>query len=679
MTRIPTHKSKRRLRDWRTITRCSALLSVTGFFVLSLLSLIVTPIVHAQASGQQQQLFNSAAQEFRIPVNILLSLSYNESHWQTPGGMSSDGGYGVMDLRAQQSHVISGKDGSTMAPIQQPSDYYTLNQAANLLHVSMQTLQTSTQQNIRGAAAVLAQDAKALNGGNLPSSTNGWYGALAKYSGAPDQQSAQSFAGDVFSTMKQGASLSMTNGQAMDLPATSTLTPNTSTMSKLNLPKTSAASSSSSTPAVPSLPANEKAECPSSLSCNFIPAAYGPDSSTDPTNYGNFDFAHRPQDMQIKYIFIHDTEGSYDSVVSEFQDPASYVSAQYLIRSSDGQVTQMVPNEDVSWGVYDWYDNMHGINIENEGYAAQGATWYTPVMYQHLATLVRYLAAEYNIPLNRQHILGHDNIPVLESADFVNQHWDPGPYWNWTYFMDLVHGKTLQQAAKDTGAVTVDNITSPIHAGSVITIDPNFATNQPIVTDCQTGTCTTLPPQGANFVYLYNEPSSSSPLLADPYLHSDGTAGTTADSDWGDKAPTGSQYVVAAVQGNWTAIWYAGQKAWFYNPKGSGATATTCTTSMIVTSKPGVSSVAVYGAAYPDASAYPSVIPVQQFNQLYTISAGQQYTTTGEVMPNDYFYDDTWNYSAPDDHRIVVGDKKYYQVMINHRIGYVKASDVIVR
>jgi hypothetical protein len=90
-------------------------------------------------------------------------------------------------------------------------------------------------------------------------------------------------------------------------------------------------------------------------------------------------------------------------------------------------------------------------------------------------------------------------------------------------------------------------------------------------------------------------------------------------------------------------------------------------------------SVAVYGAAYPDAKAYPADIPVQTFDQLYTIGSGQHYTTTDEVMPNDYFYDATFNFSKPDDHKIVVGSQKYYQIATSHRIGYVKASDVVVQ
>ena len=641
-----------------------------GFAAATLLATAVGPAVSAVGQSSLQQNFAAAAQEFGVPEQVLLALSYNESHWQTLPGESVDGGYGLMDLRAETPTVVSGRDGRIMHPANNnPSSYYTLNQAAGLLHVSATTLETNQQQNIRGAAAVLAQNAKQLNGGKLPSGMNNWYGAVAKFGGASDSTTASEFANDVFNTVKTGASMTTTDNQAMNLPATPNVQPNTNTMSALNLPAT--------TPSNVTPPTGEKPECPSTLNCRFIPAAYAQDDPNDPTNYGNYDPANRPKDMAIKYIFIHDTEGSYDSAISHFQDPTAYDSAQYVVRSSDGAVTQMVRNQDVSWGVYDWYDNMHGINIENEGFAAQGATWYTPAMYQTDATLVRWLAAKYNIPLDRQHILGHDNIPVLESANFVNQHWDPGPFWNWNYFMDLVHGDTPAQAQADVGASDTP-LFQNIKVGDVVTIDPKFTTNEPPVSDCQTGTCVTLPKQGASFVYLYTQPSTSSPLLSDPYLHPDNSAGTTEDNDWGDKAPAGFQYVVASVQGSWTAIWYAGQKAWFYNPTGVDSTAVK-SSSLTITPKPGLSSISVYGGALPEASAYPSVIPMEQFDSLYTIPAGQAYTTTGQNLPTDYYYDATINYSLPDDHAIVHGKTKYYQIAINHRIGYVKAADVTIR
>ena len=44
----------------------------------------------------------------------------------------------------------------------------------------------------------------------------------------------------------------------------------------------------------------------------------------------------------LNFIIIHDTEGSYYSAISWFQNTNAIASAHYVIRSSDGQITQMV-------------------------------------------------------------------------------------------------------------------------------------------------------------------------------------------------------------------------------------------------------------------------------------------------------------------------------------------------
>lgn len=59
---------------------------------------------------------------------------------------------------------------------------------------------------------------------------------------------------------------------------------------------------------------------------------------------------------------------------------------------------------------------MHSLGIEHEGVLVDGARWYTEEMYQASARLVRYLAARYRIPLDREHILGHDELPGLTPA-----------------------------------------------------------------------------------------------------------------------------------------------------------------------------------------------------------------------------------------------------------------------
>jgi hypothetical protein len=428
-------------------------------------------------------------------------------------------------------------------------------------------------------------------------------------------------------------------------------------------------------PAVSSSPA----DCPSALKCRFVPAAYAQDSA-DPSNYGNYDKAGRPDgmlttagqkaSMKIKYIIIHDTEGSYNSAISTFQNPASYVSANYVIRSSDGAVTEMVRPQNVSWGAGDWYVNMHAINIENEGFAAQGRTWYTKALYSSCAALVRYLAARYGIPLDRQHILGHEDVPGPTDYYTSSQHWDPGPFWNWNHFMALVHGVS-DRAEQASGG----SLSRGTH--HLVTIDPTFATNKPAVTDCSGGSCVTLPSQPANFVYLRTGPKNTYPLLGDPLLHPGGN-GTTVDSDWGDKATIGQTFAYAGHSGSWTAIWFSGQKAWFYNPSGANQTAR-YTGGKVITPKTGLASIPVYGAAYPEASAYPAAVPVTKIVRLsYTIPAGQEYPTIGTV-PTDYYYAATIDSSLPDDHTIIIGKTAYDQISYNHRKFFVQAKDVTIK
>ena len=375
--------------------------------------------------------------------------------------------------------------------------------------------------------------------------------------------------------------------------------------------------------------------------------------------------------MKIDYIIVHDTEGSYDTAISTFQNPASYVSANYVIRSSDGAVTEMVRPQDVSWGAADWYINMHAINIENEGFAAEGSTWYTGAMYRSLATLVRYLAARYGIPLDREHILGHEDVPGPTNYGTSVQHWDPGPFWNWNHFMALVHGVSDSAAQASGGSVSRGT-------HHLVTIEPTFADNEPKITNCSGSSCVTLPRQPANFVYLRTGPGGSYPLLGDPILHPGGSNGTMIDSDWGDKATLEETFVYAGQSGNWTAIWFSGRKAWFYNPAGPGRTAR-YTNGEVVTPKQGVGSIPVYGAAYPETPAYPAAVPARAVVKLvYTIPAGQEYPTAGTV-PTDYYYAATIDSSLPDDHTVIIGKTAYDQISFNHRKFFVRASDVSVK
>ncbi|MBO0839264.1 MAG: N-acetylmuramoyl-L-alanine amidase [Sciscionella sp.] len=598
------------------------------------------PAVHPSRQAE----FASAAREFGVPEGLLLAVSYAESLWEEHAGApSTSGTYGLMGLagtptadpgKGDDSESVSGQ-----AAAQPSAAVDTVASAAKLINAPASSVRTDEVTNIRAGAALLAHDERTLTG-SLPANLGDWYPAVAEYFGSPSAPAASAFADQVYQTLATGATRTTIDGQRISLPSTK-VTPNKAGMAKLALTQPTATT--------------QRPECPSSLHCDFIPAAYAETKPGDPTAYGNYDLANRPVTMKINTIVLHDTEETYPDTISSFEDPTHYASANYVVRSSDGHVTQMVPDKDVAWHAGNWYVNAHAVGIEQEGFAVQGATWFTPALYHSTAALVRYLAARYNVPLDRQHIIGHDNVPGTIPSTIAGMHWDPGPYWDWAYFMQLV-GAPIRA-------------TAPANS-HLVTIDPKFASNINTVRDCDANK--PLPNQPSSFVYLHTNPSDSAPLVADPELHPSG-AGTDCASDWGDKASVGQQFVVARRSGDWTGIWWQGAIAWFHNPGGS---ATVPTSGFVVKPKAGKGSIPTYGRAYPEASAYPKAIPAQPITPLpYTIAAGQEYALGGPV-PTDYYYAPTIDSSRPDDHTDVRGGTKYLEIQLGHRVGYVLASDV---
>ncbi|MBO0872408.1 MAG: N-acetylmuramoyl-L-alanine amidase, partial [Pseudonocardia sp.] len=364
-------------------------------------------------------------------------------------------------------------------------------------------------------------------------------------------------------------------------------------------------------------------ECPPELACHFVPAAYGQTNPHDPDSYGNYDPAARPGDGNaIKYIVIHDTEENYDTTVGRFRDPRKGASANYVIRSSDGDVTQVVPDKDIAYHAGNYWFNAHSIGIEHEGVLLDGARWYTEAMYRASARLVRYLAARYHIPLDREHILGHEELPSATPSGLSGMHTDPGPYWDWAHYFDLLGAPLRPDPAHPAD-------TPP---PSVVTIAPSFRGNTQPLQHCVRGRCVELPPQGSSIVYLHTAAAPDAPLVGDPVIHPDGSPGTTQIDDWSARASTGQSFVVADRSGDWTAVWFGGRLAWFRDRDGRGDDQGNRVgvpgdgLGTLLTPRPGRTTIPVYGAAYPEPAAYPRAIPPTDLSQLpYTIPAGQVY------------------------------------------------------
>lgn len=189
-------------------------------------------------------------------------------------------------------------------------------------------------------------------------------------------------------------------------------------------------------------------------------AASGPDypgASWAPACSCNYTTSNRESTLDIRWIVIHTAEGSYEGTISWFQNPDAQASAHF-VAAKDGRVAQMVHNKDIAWHAGNWKYNQHSVGIEHEGFSAQASTW-TDAMYKASARLTRWLVDTYGVPLAHPTgvapadplgvaggIIGHNQVPDPNNPQFgggAGRHTDPGPHFDWDYFMSLVRGDTF--------------------------------------------------------------------------------------------------------------------------------------------------------------------------------------------------------------------------------------------
>jgi hypothetical protein len=210
-----------------------------------------------------------------------------------------------------------------------------------------------------------------------------------------------------------------------------------------------------------------------------------------------------------------------------------------------------------------------------------------------------------------------------------------------------------------------------------VTIRPEYVTNTPVFTGCAATTTDPCPPHGSSDVVLRTAPDGTAPLVSDIGLRPDGSPSTMRIADHGARAGTGQRYVVAERRGDWTAIWYLGQEAWFYNP--AAAPTAVPAAGQEATPKPGRGAIPVYGRPYPEASAYPAGMSAQPIVPLrYVLPAGQSYSV-GAVVDSEYYQALTFDGSAVGDRTVVRGTTRYVQVQFGHRLMYLNADDVLLR
>jgi PKD repeat protein/N-acetyl-anhydromuramyl-L-alanine amidase AmpD len=180
--------------------------------------------------------------------------------------------------------------------------------------------------------------------------------------------------------------------------------------------------------------------------------------AADPSNYSAASTVNTRE-----LIAIHTIQGKYSGAISWFKNPSANVSTQYVVRSYDGQVTQMACHVTRCWHVA--AQNSYSVGIEHEGYIADGNTWYTTELYASSADLVKYIAGAEGVNL----LQTYDGPPtdgILSLSNGChkvkghqhhegNSHIDPGPEWEWKRFYRLLNDLPAPTSSSTTSTGTM--------------------------------------------------------------------------------------------------------------------------------------------------------------------------------------------------------------------------------
>ncbi|MFD7613814.1 N-acetylmuramoyl-L-alanine amidase [Streptomyces sp. NPDC059828] len=149
----------------------------------------------------------------------------------------------------------------------------------------------------------------------------------------------------------------------------------------------------------------------------------------------NWRRADRPDDFTIDRVVIHVVQGSYATALKVFKDPGHRAAAHYVV-GKDGRIAQMIRELDVAYHSGNRSMNERSIGIEHEGFVDRPRD-FTNTMYAASARLTAGICLRYGIPVDREHIVGHVEVPGTD-------HTDPGPHWDWHRYLRMVRSARTQ-------------------------------------------------------------------------------------------------------------------------------------------------------------------------------------------------------------------------------------------
>ena len=178
-------------------------------------------------------------------------------------------------------------------------------------------------------------------------------------------------------------------------------------------------------------------------------------TTCDGTQAQKYDTDRGP--YSVTMVAIHDTEGGWNASVATLQnDPCK--SVHYIVDADGSRVAQFIPESYTGWHAGNYWYNQHMVGIEHVGYAGKDA--YQTAMYAASADLVKNIVGRYRLAIDRSTIVGHQEVPnpnaipndsppcadspgtCVKNTSYggAGHHTDPGVYWEWCQYMELLGG-----------------------------------------------------------------------------------------------------------------------------------------------------------------------------------------------------------------------------------------------
>lgn len=340
----------------------------------------------AQLSPQPRldPLFEAAAREFGVPEALLKAIGYVETRWQMVAGHPEMGQPAAFGVMALRAGELG--------------------RAAALAGVSERAARTDPDANIRAAAALLRAYAAELE--LRPLSLGAWAPAVARYSGIElPEGRARYVHDDVYATLRRGAESAAAKLAPLEVQA--------------DFPAASLSRAGAGT-------------------LDYAGAVWRPSSNFNARPGGDIG--------RVAMVIIHSCEGAYTGCWSWLANPASRVSAHYVVREDGAEITQLVRESERAWHIGSAYDctlnagfecwrngqsnNHFTIGVEHGGYASQGS--WPAAQIDASARLV--------CDVTRRQGIARDNIHIVSHAQLQpHNRTDPGPNWPWAEYRALIN------------------------------------------------------------------------------------------------------------------------------------------------------------------------------------------------------------------------------------------------